>query len=175
MSDQFLGEIRLFAFGRAPTGWMVCNGQALSISSNTALFNLIGAVYGGDGVNTFNLPDLRGRVPISTGSGPSLPAYTLGQAAGEEAHTLLDAEMPSHSHGLVSTTNPGTTTTPGTGVHVAASSSGKNIYNTPANAAPYDAMAPCVISAGTNLPHDNCMPSVCCNFCIATEGVFPTQ
>jgi microcystin-dependent protein len=175
MSEQFIGEIRLFAFGRVPTNWLACNGQQLPISQFTVLFTLIGTTYGGDGVTTFNLPNLQGRVPIAAGVGPGQPPYVLGQAAGEETHTLNNNELPSHSHALVSTTNAGTTTTPGPSVHIAAASSGKNIYTSPANAAPYLTMAPCVTPAGNGLPHDNSMPSVCCNFCIAYEGIFPTQ
>jgi len=175
MSEPYIGEIRLFAFGRVPIGWLACNGQSLAIAAYATLFNLIGTTYGGDGVSTFNLPDLRGRVPLAAGTGPSQPTYVLGQISGEEMHTLRDAEMPSHSHSLVSTTNPGTTTTPGTTVHVAAASTGKKIYNAAANAAPYVTMAPCVTLAGNNLPHDNSMPSMACNFCIATDGIYPTQ
>ena len=174
MSEQYVGEIRLFAFGRVPTGWLACNGQPLSIAAYQALYTLIGTTYGGDGVNTFNLPDLQGRVPLAAGTGPSQPTYVLGQLSGEEMHTLRDTEMPSHSHALISTPNPGTTTTPGTSVHVAKASSGKNLYNAAANAAPYVAMAPCVTLAGNNLPHDNSMPSMACNFCIAWTGIYPT-
>lgn len=174
MSDQYLGEIRLFAFGRVPTGWAACNGQPLSIAANAALYSLIGTIYGGDGVSTFNLPDLRGRVPISSGTGPGQPTYTIGEVGGEETHTLRNQEMPVHSHSLISTTNAGTTGAPGTTVHIAKSSSGRNIYNAPANAAPYDVMAPSVGQAGNNLPHENSMPSIACNFCIALEGTYPT-
>jgi microcystin-dependent protein len=174
MSDQYVGEIRLFAFGRVPTGWLACNGQQVSISSYTALYTLIGTTFGGDGVNTFNLPDLRGRVPLAAGTGPSQPTYVIGQVAGEEMHTLRDQEMPSHSHALISTTNAGTTAMPGTTVHIAKSPIGRNIYNAPANAAPYDIMAPCVTPAGNNVAHDNSMPSIACNFCIAFDGIYPT-
>jgi microcystin-dependent protein len=174
MSDPFIGEIRLLSFGRVPTGWLGCNGQLVSISQFQALFAAIGTTYGGDGSSTFGLPDLRGRVPIAAGTGPGQPPYVLGQAAGQETHTLINNELPPHSHALVSTTNAGTTATPGTSVHIAAASTGKNIYTSPANAPPYDVMAPCVLAAGNNLPHDNSMPSLCCNFCIAFEGIFPT-
>jgi microcystin-dependent protein len=174
MSDQYIGEIRLFAFGRVPTDWLACNGQPVAIAQYQALYTLIGTTYGGDGSSTFNLPDLRGRIPIGIGTGPGLPTYGLGQAGGEETHTLLDSEMPSHSHGLVSTTNPGTVTTPGTSVHVAKPSSGKAIYNTPQNAGPYLVMAQCVLPAGNSQPHDNSMPSTACNFCIAWAGIYPT-
>jgi microcystin-dependent protein len=175
MSEQYVGEIRLFSFGRVPTGWQACNGQQLSISQYQPLYTLIGTTYGGDGISNFNVPDLRGRVPLAAGSGSGQPTYVLGQAGGEETHTLRDQEMPSHSHALVSTTNAGTTVTPGTTVHAATASTGKKIYNAAANAAPYDIMAPCLTPAGNNLLHDNCMPSVACNFCIATDGIYPSS
>src|SRR5262249_31052519 len=104
MSDPFLGEIRLFGFSRIPTGWVACNGQSLPIAQNDALYAVIGTTYGGDGQTNFNVPDLRGRVPIGQGTGQGLPTYILGQASGEEQHTLIAAEMPTHSHALESST-----------------------------------------------------------------------
>lgn len=174
MSDQFLGEIRLFGFPRIPLGWMACNGQSLPISSYQALYAVIGTTYGGDGVQNFNLPDLRGRVPISQGQqSSSSPLYQLGQADGEDTHILIDAEMPSHSHGLTSSTVTATTATPGSTVHLATASAGY-LYAPSANAGPYEVMAPCVMPGGNSQPHNNIMPTVVANYCIATEGIFPT-
>ena len=96
MADPFIGEIRLFGFPRVPTGWFACNGQSVSISQYQVLYAVIGTTYGGDGVNTFNLPDLRGRVAIGQGQGTGFPSYLLGQVGGEEQHTLIEAEMPAH-------------------------------------------------------------------------------
>jgi microcystin-dependent protein len=172
--DPFVGEIRLFAFPRIPTGWFACDGSSVPIAQYEALYAVIGTVYGGDGQQTFNLPDLRGRVPIGQGQGTGMPNYQLGQAAGEDAHTLLESEMPSHSHGLTSSTATGATVTPGPTVHLATDSAG-NLYAPAAGAAPYDAMAPCVQTSGQSQPHSNIMPTVVANYCIAYNGIFPSQ
>lgn len=177
MSEQYVGEIRLFAFPRVPTGsgWVACNGQSLSIQSYNALYALIGTTYGGDGVSTFNVPDLRGRVPIDQGTGTGLPTFVLGQPGGEENHTILDSEMPSHSHSLVSTTNAATTATPGTGVHLATASIG-NLYAPPVGAAPYAIMAQqAIVPTGGSVPHPNIMPTLVGNFCIAVVGIYPSS
>lgn len=176
MSDQYLGEIRLFAFPRVPTGsgWMACNGQSLPISQYQALYAVIGTTYGGDGVQTFNLPDLQGRVAIGQGQGPALPNYIIGQSAGEESHTLLTGEMPSHSHALISSTAPGATAVPGPTVHLATASAG-NFYAPAANAPPYEIMAPCVMPNGSSVAHGNMMPTLVGNYCIAFEGIYPSS
>lgn len=177
MSDQYIGEIRLFGFSRIPIGWLACNGALLSISQYDVLYTLIGTTYGGDGVTTFAVPDLRGRVPLSQGIGRGLSQRSLGERAGEESHTLVNNEMPNHGHALLSTTNAGTTTTPGTGVHLAAASiPATHLYapqaNVPTN---YNVMAPSIGLAGNNEAHNNMMPTLTCNYCIATDGIFPTQ
>jgi microcystin-dependent protein len=173
MSDPFIGEIRLFGFPRIPNGWLACAGQSLPISQYDTLYAVIGTTYGGDGVQTFNAPDLRGRAPIGQGAGPSLPTYTLGQIAGEELHTLIEAEMPTHSHALMSSTTTATTPTPGTTVHLGTASAG-NLYAPVANAAPYETMAACVSSAGGSIGHPNMMPTVVGNYCICFAGIFPS-
>ncbi|MDN4982122.1 tail fiber protein [Bradyrhizobium arachidis] len=174
MSDPFVGEIRLFGFPRVPIGWFACNGQALPIAQYQVLYTVIGTTYGGDGVTTFNLPDLRGRVPIGQGQGPSLPPYTLGQPGGEETHTLIEAEMPIHSHALMSSTTVGTTPTPGQTVHLATASAGE-LYAPIANVGTYDTMAACVATAGNSVGHNNMMPTVVANYCICNEGIFPSS
>jgi microcystin-dependent protein len=174
MADPFIGEIRLFGFPRIPDGWLACAGQSLPISQFDTLYAVIGTTYGGDGVQTFNLPDLRGRVPIGQGQGQSLPNYTLGQIAGEETHTLIEAEMPIHSHALLSSTTVATIAKPDETVHLGTASTG-NLYAPVANAAPYEVMAPCVGPTGRGVGHDNMMPSVVCNYCICFAGVFPSQ
>ena len=173
MSEPFLGEIRLFAFPRIPNGWVPCNGQSLSIATYSALYAVIGTTYGGDGQQTFNAPDLRGRVPIGQGQGTGLPNYTLGQVGGEDQHTLIDAEMPSHSHALLSSTTAATSATPGPTVHLATASANL-LYAPAANAGPYEIMAACVNTAGNNLPHNNIMPTVVGNYCMAIAGIFPS-
>lgn len=173
MSDQYVGEIRLFGFTKAPDGWLPCNGQSLSISQYTTLYTVIGTTYGGDGNQTFNAPDLRGRVPIGLGQGQNLPNYPIGQSGGEDTHSLIDAEMPSHSHALVSSTAAASTATPGTTVHLATASTG-NLYALAANAGTYQTMAPCVQPAGNSAGHNNIMPTVVANYCIAWTGIFPS-
>jgi microcystin-dependent protein len=172
--DPFIGEIRLFGFPRVPDGWLACIGQAVPISQYDVLYAVIGTTYGGDGVQTFNLPDLRGRVPIGQGAGPGLPAYAIGQLAGEELHTLVETEMPTHSHALLSSTATATTATPALTVHLATSSSG-NLYAPVMNAAPYATMAACVTTAGKSIGHNNMMPTVVANYCISTVGIFPAS
>jgi microcystin-dependent protein len=174
MSDPFIGEIRLFGFPRVPDGWLACNGQSLSIAQYEVLYAVIGTIYGGDGVQTFNTPDLRGRVPIGQGQGPALPNYVLGEMAGEDDHVLIEREMPTHSHALMSSIATAETQTPAATVHLATASAGK-LYAPAADAAPYETMAGCVALAGSNLPHNNIMPTVVGNYCICYVGVFPSS
>src|SRR5881394_26425 len=126
MAQPYVGEIRMFAGNFAPNGWMFCEGQTLPISENTVLFQLIGTTYGGDGQTTFNLPDLRGRLPLHQGTGPNGRTFTIGEFAGVESVTLTTSQIPSHTHGFVGTTNPGGTTNPPT--NLVAQNSGNNIY-----------------------------------------------
>src|SRR5204862_767691 len=107
MSDQFLAEIRIFPFNFAPKGWAFCDGQLMPISQNTALFSLLGTTYGGDGKSNFALPDMQGNAPMHPGQGPGLSLHDLGETGGTEFVTLLESEMPSHSHGLLASTQPG--------------------------------------------------------------------
>jgi microcystin-dependent protein len=174
MSDPFIGEIRLFGFPRIPDGWLACAGQSLPISQYDTLYAVVGTTYGGDGASTFNLPDLRGRVAIGQGQGQTLPNYVLGQAGGEEQHTLVEAEMPAHSHALTSSTATGTAVTPGQTLHLATASSGE-LYAPTANAGTYAIMAPCVTTAGNSVGHDNMMPTVVANYCICYAGIFPSS
>src|SRR6266550_6485152 len=106
MADPFVAEIRIFPFNFPPTGWTFCNGQLMPISQNTALFSLLGTTYGGDGKSTFALPDLQGRYAVSSGQGPGLQLYDLGQEGGEETNTLLQSEMPIHNHQVFGTNQP---------------------------------------------------------------------
>src|SRR5580704_2739524 len=98
MSDQYVGEMRCFGFNFAPRGWALCQGQLLAIAQNTALFSILGTTYGGNGTSTFALPDFRGRVPLSSGSGPGLQTYVLGEQIGSENVTLLSVQIPAHNH-----------------------------------------------------------------------------
>ena len=184
MSEQFLGQIELFAFGFPPKGWAVCNGQIMAINQNQALFALLGTTFGGNGQTTFALPDLRGRVPIGQGNGPGLTPRTVGEAIGEEAHTLSIAETPPHVHTLQTIPNPtlaNNVDAPGptvalaqtTGADKSGNSITVNIY-APDNA-PNQALAGGAIGPTGGQPHSNLMPYLAVNACIALVGVFPSQ
>jgi microcystin-dependent protein len=176
MSDSFVGEIRLFAFPRVPNEWVACNGQLLSIAQYQALYTLLGTTYGGDGTTNFGVPDLRGRVPIDAGTSNQGNTYALGQAAGEETHLLTVQEMPAHSHPLISTVNAGTSAAPAQNVHLATSNvAAKTLYAPISKIAGYDVMADSISVEGNGQPHDNMMPTLVMNFCIATEGVYPSD
>ena len=172
MSDPFVAEIRMFGFNFAPTGWAQCNGQLLPISQNTALFALLGTFYGGDGKSTFALPNLQGSVPLHQGQGQGLAEYFIGQVGGSQFVTLLQSEMPAHTHSWSASGQDGTSQSP-IGEKTAISVGGLQIYNT---AAPNVQMAPQAVAVqGSSLPHNNMMPYLTVNFCIAMQGVFPPR
>lgn len=165
MSQPFIGEIRMFPGNFAPQGWAFCDGSLLSISQNDALFALIGTTYGGDGQNTFALPDLRSRVPIHQGSG-----FPLAQAGGAEAVTLTVPQLPSHTHAPQAITPSGSQAGPG---GAAWAQSSLNQFSTSAPSAGMDPGA--LGSAGGSQPHDNMMPFLAINFILSLFGIFPTQ
>lgn len=180
MSEPYIGEIRLFAGNFAPRGWAFCNGQSQSIAQNTALFSLLGTTYGGNGQTTFNLPDLRGRVPLNQGQGPGLSVYTIGEAAGVETVALTTAQMPAHSHVLNATTATGSVTTPGSTVMLATPVEAgvkTSLYVVPGtstvNQAPMAAQS--ISPTGGSQPHENMMPFQSLNYIIAVEGIFPSR
>ena len=177
MADPFLGQILLVGFNFAPVGWAICDGSILSISQNTALFSLLGTTYGGDGVNTFALPDLRSRVPVGAGQGKGLSVYTIGQQSGEETVTLLASQMPAHNHTINAdnaTTNGAAT--PANNYIAAGTSSGRatNDFST-AVAAAATLNGNSVSHAGGNQPHDNIQPVLAMNYIIATQGIYPSR
>lgn len=168
MASPFLGQISLFGFNFAPRGWAFCQGQLLSIAQNSALFALLGTMYGGNGQTTFGLPDLRGRVPVGQGQGPGLPSVSIGEMAGETTHTLISTEMPAHGHALNAFSTTGTETVPGNGVPANTQGS--------VNAAADTAFAPAAVgTAGGSQPHNNMQPYLGLNFSIAIEGIFPSR
>jgi microcystin-dependent protein len=167
---EYVGEIRMFAGTFAPAGWMLCQGQTLPIAENEVLFQLIGTTYGGDGEETFNLPNLAGYVPVHMGTGPDGVTYQIGEAAGVESVTLTTAEMPTHNHPLLATTNIATASAP-TGNILAQSSVARMYF--PDN--PDTAMAPCLSAAGGSQPHENMQPYLAIQFIISLFGVFPSQ
>ena len=171
MSDPFVAEIRMFGFNFAPTGWAQCNGQLLPISQNTALFSLLGTFYGGDGKSTFALPNLQGSAPLHQGQGQGLSEYFLGQQGGSQFVTLLQSEMPAHTHSWKASGQDGNNQNPGG--QTTAISIGLAMY---AALSATVQMAPQAISpAGGSLPHNNMMPYLTVNFCIAMQGVFPPR
>jgi microcystin-dependent protein len=168
MASPFLGEIRPVSFNFAPRGWAFCNGQILSIQQNTALFSLLGTTYGGDGVTTFALPDLRGRVPISAGQGPGLSPYTEGETAGVETVTLQVNQLPAHTH-AIKIANPSTSTSPA-GLYPAVTS--RLIYNS----TPDVFLNPASVGfTGGSQPHNNRQPYLAISFIIALQGIFPSR
>jgi len=175
MSEPFVAEIRIFGFNFAPKGWAFCNGQIMPISQNTALFSLLGTTYGGDGQSTFALPNLQGSAPLMPGQGPGLSLYDLGQTGGEQNVTLLQSEMPTHSHTVQANSGAGTQSSPTTADWATAKilRQGTNLYT---QSAGNTTMSPQAFSpTGGNLPHNNMPPYLVLNFCIALQGVFPPR
>jgi microcystin-dependent protein len=170
--NPYLGEIRIFGGNFAPQGWALCNGQLLPISSNAALFSILGTTYGGDGRQTFALPNLQSRVPIDWGQGPGLSQYIPGQASGVENVTLNQQQMPQHNHTMGTLSAPGTTDRPNT--QLLAQPTSGNAYGP----APSDgsALNPAAIGlAGGNQPHANLQPYLAVNFIIALQGIYPPR
>ena len=170
MSECYVGEIRIFAGNYAPEGWVMCNGQMLNISDYQALFSLLSTVYGGNGVTTFGVPDLRGRVPIHKSTD-----YPLGAAGGVETVTLMESQLPPHTHLAAAQSAVGTAGTPANG-YWAASSATKNIYTTDVTTTPLSAMAPgAVLPIGGSQAHENMMPFFPLTFIMATVGNYPQR
>jgi microcystin-dependent protein len=175
VSSPFLAEIRIFPFNFAPTGWAFCNGQLLPISQNTALFSLLGTTFGGDGKSNFALPNLQGRVPLGPGQGPGLSPYNLGDAGGEVTVTLLASQMPVHTHAMQVAAQEGALNNPGPQNALSRSHPGYN-YTTPASAGTLTTLAGGAVGvSGSSQPHNNLMPYLTLNFCIALVGVFPPR
>jgi microcystin-dependent protein len=172
VADPFVAEIRIFPFNFAPKGWAWCDGQLMPLSQNTALFSLLGTTYGGDGKSTFALPDLEGRAPMHPGQGPGLSLHDLGEEGGSETVTLLESEMPAHSHTLRATLDDAEVAAP-TPARVLAKASG-NIYN-PSNSGLVSMAAEALGPAGGDQPHHNLQPYLTFYFNIALQGVFPPR
>lgn len=172
MADPFVAEIRIFGFNFPPKGWAFCDGQLLPISQNTALFSLVGTYYGGDGKATFALPDLQNAAPIHQGQGPGLSVYNLGESGGTEAVTLIQTEMPVHAHTLSGSNSDATDQSPANEL-VAGGVGGIAMYGAPSSLTQlaFQALTP----AGGSLPHNNMMPFLTLNYCIALQGVFPPR
>jgi microcystin-dependent protein len=163
--DPFLSEIRIMSFAFPPKGWALCNGQILPINQNQALFSLLGTTYGGDGVRTFGLPNLQGRVPMHMGG-----SFTLGQNGGEQSHTLSLSELPQHLHSVAASSTATNGTASPNGNYLGG---GNNVYHTPQNPTPLTAAT--VANVGGSQPHENMSPYLVLNFCIALQGIFPSR
>ena len=166
MTEPYLAEMRMMSFAFAPKGWATCDGQLLPINQNQALFSLLGTTFGGDGRQTFGLPDLRGRAPLHRSSD-----HTLGERGGEQAHTLSISELPTHTHVLNGTASNASNTPSNTSV--LARSNPQQAYAAPANLVAMESRT--VANTGGSQAHMNMQPFLVLNFCIALQGIFPSQ
>jgi microcystin-dependent protein len=181
MSDAYIGEIRLLGGNYAPENWRICDGSLLNINEYEGLFALIGTTYGGDGVKTFRLPDLRGRVPVGQGQGPNLTARVLGQAGGSSTVTLTQGQMPAHSHSFSASTATATTATMASGAGfatpVSTGADGPVVAYAPSalvtDAEKVNLSGSAITAAGGSQPHNNLMPYQAINYIIAVKGLFP--
>ena len=172
MGEPFIGEIRMFGGNFAPAGWAFCQGQLMPISENDALFTLIGTTYGGDGQETFGVPDLQGRAPMHAGQGPGITQnYVLGEQAGVESVTLSTQQIPIHNHAVVASTNVASSTT--ASGNITASSNQLKIYDQGGTSKLFanNTLTP----VGGSQPHENLQPYLCISFILSLFGVFPTQ
>ncbi|GAB3588204.1 phage tail protein [Hymenobacter daeguensis] len=181
MNESYLGELRPVGFGFAPKGWMLCQGQTLPINQNQALFSLLGTTYGGNGTTTFNLPDLRGRIPVGLGQGPGLAPYILGQTGGVEGQTLTADQLPVHGHAVQATMKPDgavDSNSPG-GEYIGPGSlnqyskKGPTVSKNVVMAA--NAVTGTASPVGGSQPHENRQPFIAINYAICLQGVFPSR
>lgn len=171
MADPFVAEIRIFPFNFPPKGWAFCDGQILPLSQNTALFSLLGTTYGGDGKSNFALPNMQGNAPMHPGQGPGLSLHDLGETGGSDTVSLLESEIPSHSHAMSVSSQIGLENSPSG--QLFAAGDGINLYTT---AGSLKSMSDQMIApAGGDQPHNNMMPYLTLNFCIALQGVYPPR
>lgn len=181
--EVYLGSIQPFAFQWAPRGWVFCNGQLLPVQQNSALFALIGTTYGGNGQQTFGVPNLNGRTALGQGaSTASGHTFVMGQMSGVESETLIQSQMPQHTHGLMGTTSAATTATPGSSVMLAAANGSDPTSGDAVNVQIYgpspgsSMLAPQSIApAGNSLPFNIMQPYLVINYCIATAGIYPSR
>lgn len=168
MADPFVAEIRMFGCNFAPQGWAFCNGQVMAISQNTALFSLVGTIYGGNGQSTFGLPNLQGRIPMQWGTGPGLSSRSIGEQDGVESVTLPAVQMPVHTHALAGGSGGSQQSPAG---HTPGLSPSKGYHPGPATGS----ASALLLTAGSSAAHNNMPPYAALNFCIALQGVFPPR
>lgn len=171
MSDPFIGQVMLFAGNFAPRGWAFCDGQLLPISSNSALFSILGTTYGGDGRTSFALPDLRGRVPVGPRNGPGLSPVSLGERFGQEDHTLTELQMPAHSHALRASTEYPSTDSPTSAALTTQEFRGYDDTTVPSTSLRGESIA----SAGGSRSFPISQPSLGLNYIIALLGTYPSR
>jgi len=170
MSTPFVGEIRMVGFNFAPVGWALCNGQLLAIAQNNVLFALIGTTYGGDGLNTFALPDLQGRIPVHMGNGPGLTPRIIGELSGSENVTLTTSQLPAHTHAPQAHSANGSQSSPQNALWAGAPAASYS-----ANPAAIAMNSTLIAATGGSQPHTNVMPFQAINFIISQFGIFPSQ
>lgn len=176
MSTPYVGEIRLFSFPRVPVGWLACDGSMQPISEYDVLFTLLGTTFGGDGATTFCVPDLRGRVPLHQGTGSGLSSRVMGELDGTESVTLISNQLPAHTHTANATKNSASATVPSQNVIPGALTTTDTMYATDlTGASAFTLAANAVSTQGGNQPHDNTMPTLTVSYCIAYQGIFPSQ
>lgn len=178
MAEPFIGEIKMFSGNFAIRGWALCDGQLLAIAQTQALFALLGTTYGGNGIQTFALPDLRGRIPVGQGTGPGLTPRPIGQVGGTEQVTIGIVQMPQHTHTFSVTQDNASLAAVAATALPATPTAGKPTFYTVPGASPItqEALAPTVVGmSGASQPHNNIMPSLVINFLIALQGIFPSR
>jgi microcystin-dependent protein len=169
--DPFVAEIRIFPFNFAPKGWAFCNGQLLPLSQNTALFSLLGTTYGGNGMSNFGLPNMQGNAPMHPGQGPGLSLHDLGETSGSETVTLLESEIPAHTHNINGATADIADSNVPVNNNIGKAST--KVFNTVGTAVQMNATS--ISPVGSSIPHNNMMPYITLSFCIALQGVYPPR
>ncbi|WP_036139872.1 phage tail protein [Luteibacter sp. 9135] len=174
MSECYIGEIRMLGFSRVPQGWLACDGSLVPISEYETLYALLGTLYGGDGVNTFGVPDMRGRLAVGLGQGPGLSNYRAGQQSGTETVTLSTPQLPMHNHTCIATTDTGTSATPGASAVLGGIAPDTMYTPDISGLTAYTMAVAAVGNQGGSQPHNNLMPTLSVPFYIAYLGVYPT-
>jgi Microcystin-dependent protein len=175
MSTPYVGEIRLFPYTFAPVGWQLCDGSLLGIADYEVLYTLIGTTFGGNGTTTFGVPDLRGRVPVHQGTGSGLSPRVMGELNGTESVTLISAQMPAHTHNFAATSGTATINSPGSTVELGGLSTTDTMYTSTVTGSGAATSNTAISQSGSSLPHENLMPTLTATFCIAVNGIFPSQ